>query len=377
MSDLIHFFENKRRAMVDLLTELINHESPADEKAAVDRLGAFLQQQLEQRGAAIERHPREEAGDMIFARWNTAAEGKPILILSHMDTVFPLGTLAENPVKMDTDGRLYGPGAIDMKGGIVVALTAIQGLSERDELALRPIWYLLTSDEETGSKHSRSLIEDKAQQAGLVMVTEPPTRDGALKSWRKGTASYKLSVRGRAAHAGNEPEEGINSVIEFAQQALELHALNDLPNGTSVSVTRVRGGTATNVIPARTEAYIDVRALSQLAYDKVHKQIMERAAFIAGSNVNIERLHHRPPMQRDAAVVEQAMRIGQAIGITIRDDGAGGGSDGNFTAAMGIPTLDGLGPEGAGLHADHEHVIVNSLPRKAAFFAAVLRDWTF
>ncbi|MDQ7024868.1 MAG: M20/M25/M40 family metallo-hydrolase, partial [Anaerolineae bacterium] len=304
------------------------------------------------------------------------ASGKPLLIVSHMDTVWALGTIdGEVPLKLE-DGRLHGPGALDMKGGIEVALRAIEGLVELNQLPECPIWYLATSDEEIGSKQSRAIIEEKAQEAALVLVTEPPTADGALKTWRKGVASYVLTIEGQAAHAGNEPEKGINSVIEFAQQALELHQLNDYKNGTSVSVTVVNGGTATNVIPSKTVAHIDTRVLTVKDYNRVYEKIMERAPFIAGSKVTIEQRHYRPPMERNATTFEQARDIAKAVGITIREDGAGGGSDGNFTAALGIPTLDGLGPEGSGLHAPHEHVLVNTMPQKAAMIAAILRDWS-
>lgn len=375
MTTLLEFFNNRQGAMIDLLTEMVNLESPTHEKAAVDALGTFVKAALEKAGARVTVHPREKVGDILQATWNADASGKPLLIVSHMDTVHPLGSVAERPIRADDEGRLYGPGILDMKGGIVIALDALAGLRERDELPQRPIHFLITTDEEKGSRYSRELIEALAADASLVMVTEPPTRDGALKTWRKGVSSYHLNVQGRASHAGNEPEEGVNAIIEFAQQALELNKLNDLPNGTSVSVTVVEGGTTTNVIPASVKASIDVRVMSQQVYDKLHAEIMDRMPFIPGANVEIERLHYRPPMQRDSEVFSRAKQIATAAGITIREDGAGGGSDGNFTAAMGIPTLDGLGAEGMGLHATHEHILINSLHRKAALMAAIIRDW--
>lgn len=369
------FFEPRKQSMVELLTECINFESPSHDKHAVDRLGSYLEEQLELRGATVERHPREEVGDILIGKWNSGAAGKPILLLAHMDTVWKIGRIQERPVEIDADGRLFGPGAVDMKGGIVVALTAIEGLIERGEMPSRPIWFMLTSDEEIGSKHSQAIIESTAKDAELVLVLEPPTGDGALKTWRKGVATYTLTVEGKAAHAGNEPEMGVNAIIEFAQQALELNQLNDLKNGTSVSVTTVEGGTATNVIPAKVVARIDTRMMTMHAYNTLLTAIMERAPFVPGAKVNITANHFRPPMERNGAVFERARTLAAAEGITIREDGAGGGSDGNFTAALGIPTLDGLGAEGAGLHAEHEHILVNSLPRRAALVATLLRDW--
>lgn len=375
MSEIKTYFNDKQQAMIDLLTELVNIESPSKDKSAVDNMSQHIAGLFESQGATVETYPRDEVGDIVLGKWNADADGKPILIVSHMDTVHPLGSVAERPVRIEDDGRMYGLGAVDMKGGIVVSLFAIQGLIERGELPNRPIWYLATSDEEIGSKHSREIIEELAQQSALVMVTEPPTSDGSLKIWRKGTASYTLTVTGRAAHAGNEPEMGINAIIEFAQQALDLNKLNDVKYGTSVSVTVVNGGGATNVIPDKVIARLDVRALSVQAYEKVHAKIMNRMPFMPGAKVEMVRNHHRPPMERNEETFSKAKAIAKNAGITIRGDGAGGGSDGNFTAALGIPTLDGLGAEGGGLHALNEHILIGSLPRKAALMATLIRDW--
>lgn len=377
MSDLLEFFAPKQQAMIDLLKILVGLESPSREKRAVDRLMDTLAQHFEASDALVERHPRREVGDILLAKWNDGAPGKPIMILSHLDTVWPVGTLEDSmPLQEDDEGRLFGPGILDMKGGVVVALTAVQGLQERREFPQRPIWFLATTDEEIGSKHSRAMIEDLANHCALVLVTEPPNSDGSLKGWRKGVASYKLEIEGRAAHAGNEPEKGINSIIEFAQQALELNSYNNLKYGTSVSVTVVEGGTTTNVIPAKTVAYVDTRMVSRKEFEALDAKILDRHNFVPGAKVSITRTHQRPPMERDDATIEQAKQIAQNAGITVRVDGAGGGSDGNLTANLGIPTLDGLGAEGLGLHAKHEHVLMNSLPRKAALMAALIRDWT-
>jgi glutamate carboxypeptidase len=375
MPELKSYFEPKQQAMIDLLKELIAIESPSNVKNAVDMMGAKLNDLFRACGATVEVHPCEAVGDILLAKWNQEATGKPILIISHMDTVWPLGSVSSHPTRVEADGRLYGMGAVDMKGGIVVALTAIQGLIERGELPNRPVWFLATSDEEIGSKHSRELIETAAKQSALVLVVEPPTGDGSLKTWRKGVASYRLGIEGKAAHAGNEPEAGVNAIIEFAQQALEINKLNDFKNGTSVSVTMVEGGTAANVIPALVVARVDVRMMTQAAFAKLHETLMNRRPFIPGATATMEHLNYRPPMERDGKAFEAAREIAKAEGIFIREDGAGGGSDGNFTAALGIPTLDGLGAEGTGLHAEHEHVLVKSLPKKAALIAAILRDW--
>ena len=378
MSDLLQHFTQQKQAMVDLLTFLIDHETFTPEKQLVDKLGAYMEAQFRELGASsVTRIPQSDVGDFLFAKWNEDAPGKPIMFLIHIDTVWPTGTLAERPVTIDEEGRLFGPGAVDMKGGITIVLTALRGLKELNLMPQRPIWVLMTSDEEVGSKYSEDIIKDLAREAGLVLVMEPATKEGALKTWRKGVSTYTVVLEGRASHAGNAPEQGINSVIEFAQQALEINKLNDLKNGISVSVTMVKGGSAGNVIPAHTEAYVDTRMMTVRQMDELDEALLNLQPYIPGSQVVVRKNHALTPMERDDAAYEQTRAIGERHGLTVREDGSGGGSDGNFTAAMGIPTLDGLGPQGDGLHALHEHVVINSLPQRAALIAAILREWRF
>ncbi len=378
MSELLNYFTSQKQAMIDLLTELISYETFTTEKHMVDKLGAFMEAQFKALGAeSVTRYPLTEAGDMLLAKWNEKAEGKPILFLIHIDTVWPTGTLAERPTRIDEEGRLFGPGAVDMKGGITIVLSTLRGLRELNMMPNRPIHVLMTSDEEVGSTYSEDLIKEVAQDSGLVLVMEPATKEGALKTWRKGISTYTLSIEGRPSHAGNAPEQGVNSVIEFAQQALELNKLNDYKNGVSVSVTMVNGGSAGNVIPAATEAYIDTRMMTIKQLDTLNESLQALHPFIPGAKVSMRHNHYRPPMERNAHAYEQTKRIGESLGVSVREDGSGGGSDGNFTAAMGIPTLDGLGPQGDGLHALHEHVVLNSLPTRCTLIAGILRDWIF
>lgn len=380
MSELLSYFQSQTQNMVDFLTTLVNFETPTHDKAHVDSMGAFMEDQFRALGASVTRYPRQEVGDCLLAKWNEDAPGKPILFLVHMDTVWPLGTLAERPVRIEEDGKLYGPGAVDMKAGITIALWSVRGLVERGELPQRPIWILATSDEEIGSLHSEALIRELAAQAGLVLVMEPATKEEALKTWRKGVGDYHIEVEGRPSHAGNAPEQGINAVIELAQQALKLHGLNDLKNGTSVSVTVIRGGSATNVIPAKASAEVDVRTLNARAWEEVKEQIMSLTPFVPGAKVTVSAGHARGPMEHNAQMQRsfaQCKAIGERYGLTVREDGSGGGSDGNFTAHMGIATLDGLGPQGDGLHALHEQVVIASLARRATLIAAMLKEWVF
>ena len=380
MSEFTRWFEARRQAMVDELDALVRMETPTHDKAAVDRCGRWLQARLEGLGAEVERIPQQQVGDMLLAAWHSDAPGPAILFLTHSDTVWPLGTLAARPPRIDDEGRYFGPGAIDMKGGIVIVLRALRGLLERDELPRRPVRMLVTSDEETGSRHSQRLIMDTAADCGLVLVMEPATKEGALKTWRKGVATYDVHAEGRASHAGNAPEEGINAIVELAQQITAINAMNDLQRGASVSVTVVEGGITTNVIPPRATAKVDVRALSVRAQEAVDQAILGLQPRVPGARLTVTRHHRRDPMERNErmmATFAQARAIGEALGLSVREDGSGGGSDGNFTAAAGIPTLDGLGPQGDGLHAEHEHVIINSLPQRAALIAGILRDWQF
>jgi glutamate carboxypeptidase len=377
MSEWLDFFYARQAQMVEKLERLVLFESPTSSKEHVDKISEYVAELSQSLGADIEVYPLEAVGDVRIAIWNKDAPGKPILLLAHLDTVWPLGTLGTMPLRQEGD-LLYGPGALDMKGGVVVALEAIQGLLDRGEMPQRPIWLLLNSDEETGSFNSRDLICEKAQQAGLVLVMEPAAEAEAIKTWRKGIARYDVRTIGRASHAGQAPEAGINAVIEAAHQAIYLHSLNDLPNGTSVSVTVIEGGLATNVIPPEATLKVDVRFLKASEAERIDQAIQNLTPFLPGARVIVEGAIDRGPMERNEQMQRafgQLKAIGQSIGLDLREAGSGGASDGNFTAALGIPTLDGLGAGGIGLHAAHEQVVIRSLPRRAALLAKLLIDW--
>ncbi len=381
MSQLLSYFQEQRAAMIDLLTTLVNYETPSTDKPSLDRLGAYIEGIFRSLGASsIQRFAQTETGDQLLAKWNEDAPGRPILFLAHIDTVWPLGTLAQRPVRIDGDGRLFGPGAIDMKAGIVVALEAIRGLRERGEFPSRPVWFLVTPDEEIGSPYSKPIIEQVARQCGLVIVLEPATPNEALKVGRKGIATYQIEVQGRPSHAGNAPEKGWTAVKGFGQQGVKLHAMNDPKCGTSVSGTMVNGGSAANVIPEFVRASVDARFLTTAAMEATNEQIMALEPFIPGVQVRVTRHHGHPPMENNAlmqANFAQCKAIGERIGITVRGESVGGASDGSTVASLGISVLDGMGPQGDGLHALDEHVIINSMPRRAALIAAMLREWVF
>jgi glutamate carboxypeptidase len=305
------------------------------------------------------------------------ATGAHAVALCHYDTVWPLGTLQRLPFSVDADGIARGPGCFDMKGGIVVLYFALQSLRARSLTPARRLEILFTSDEEVGSPTSRPLIEQVAAGAALAYVLESPLPGGTLKTARKGTGDYTLRIAGRAAHAGVEPQKGISATGELAHQILALHALNDYAAGTTVNVGVVRGGTRPNVVAAEAEAQIDVRVESLAEAERIDAAIRGLQPRLSGAQLQVEGGVNRPPMERSpaiAALFERARALAAAMGVELREGSTGGGSDGNFTAAMGVPTLDGLGPEGEGAHAAHEHVLTESFPRRVALLAGLLVD---
>ena len=377
MSEFLDFFYDRTAQMVETLGQLVLFESPTLSKEHVDKLGEHVAGMCSNLGAEVAVFPLEEVGDVRLAMWNADAPGKPIMFLTHLDTVWPVGTLETMPLR-EEDGLLYGPGVLDMKAGVVVALEAIRGLLDRDEMPNRPIWMFFNTDEEIGSLYSRELIHEKAAEVGLVLVMEPGTETEAVKTSRKGLARYTVRTEGRAAHSGFAPEEGINAVIEAAHQALALHELNDLPNGTSVSVTVVQGGFTINVIPPEAKLETDVRFFKAAEAERVDRAVKALTPVLPGAKVHIEGAIDRGPMEyteQTKRLFGQLKAIGASIGLELHESASGGASDGNFTAAMGVPTMDGLGGGGTGLHAAHEQVIIRSLPRRAALLARLLVDW--
>ncbi len=377
MLDLRSYFADHLDAMTGLLQELVGLESPTSDKASVDRVGARIAEELERLGGAPIVHPREAVGDIVEARWHTGQPGQPMLFVCHMDTVHPLGAIEQNPIRQE-EGRLYGPGSYDMKGSIVAVLTAIRGLQDMSRFPKRPLIALMTTDEETGSEHSRALIEERAAGATLAMIMEPALPDGSLKTWRKSTGAFTLRTYGTASHAGGAHEFGLNAIEEMAHQILALQAMTDYATGKTVSVGMIEGGTARNTVPDRCTALIDARAstFEEMAY--LEQAILGLQPVLPGSRLEIEGGFDRPPMERNEAMIKtfkRAQAVATRHGILLRESGSGGGSDGNYTAALGTPTLDGLGPIGDGAHSEREYVILDSLPVSAALLAALLLEW--
>jgi glutamate carboxypeptidase len=287
------------------------------------------------------------------------------------------GQLERMPLQ-EKDGRLYGPGIFDMKAGIGVAMLAVRTLRrELDATATPRIVMLWTSDEEVGSGTSRPIIEAEAGRSRAVLVLEPSLPGGAAKTTRKGCGDFVLTVHGVSAHAGIDPGRGANAVHELARQIVAIQALEDTDRGVSVNVNVVSGGTRTNVIPEQARAHVDVRTPTAADARSIYDALNGLRASIPGTRLELSGGFGRPPLERTSQVIrlyEKARRVAEQLGHELREGGTGGGSDGNFTAALGVPTLDGLGPQGEGAHALHEHVVVSDLPWRAAFLAALLVD---
>jgi len=381
MSELSAFFQGQTDDMLGLLQELVEIESPTHDKAAVDRLGSRMAGLMEAAGATVERLPRQGVGDLVLGRWAGKPAERPMLVLCHMDTVWPVGTLAQRPPRLDAaEGRFYGPGAFDMKGGIVIALTALRGLGALGLSPAAPVVMLCNGDEEIGSPGSRAVIEELASASGLVLCLEPAVPGGAIKTFRKGGGKYRIRVKGRAAHAGADHAQGVNAIEEMAHQVLYLQALTDYESGTTVNVGTISGGSATNVVPAECEIAVDVRVATLEEAARLQEVMQGLRTHLPGTELTVEGKVGRPPMLRDALMVHtfgQVQRIAGRHGLDVSEGSTGGGSDGSLAAALGVPTIDGLGPDGDGGHAIHEHVRIASLPARAALVAALLSEWEF
>lgn len=363
--------EGRREAILAELREWVEHESPSRDKTALDALARKIARRWEAIGAQVDLVANPSGGDHVVGRWGEGT-GRPILVLGHFDTVWPAGTLQRLPFRVE-DGRASGPGIYDMKAGLAL-LNAAMSVHPPGS---RPVVALWTSDEEIGSPTSRNLIEDQARSCACALVLEPALADGSLKTARKGVGRYVVEVEGRAAHSGIEPEKGISAIVELAHQVLTIQGLQDLAAGTTVNVGVVQGGTTANVVAAYARAEVDVRAAASVEAERLDRAFRDLAPRLPGARLKVEGRFTRPPMERSpriAALFDQARRIGRTVGLELTEGATGGGSDGNFTAALGVPTLDGLGARGGGAHADHEHVVIESLPERAALLAALLRS---
>lgn len=359
---------------LDLLSRLVELESPTGDLTALVRLAAELEQLLTASGWQVTRHAGgDSAGDHLEATVS-GGSGPSTLLLCHYDTVWPTGTLSSMPVRRE-DGKLYGPGVLDMKAGIAAALHAVDLIRDQGVALAGDVTLLLTSDEETGSLSSRELIEKLARRHDRVLVLEPARDDGALKTGRKGVGDYTITFSGVSSHAGNSPELGASALRELAHFLLFAESLDEDTKGTTVNVTTASGGSARNVIAERAVAGIDFRTLKLSEAERVDEALRSYRPRDARVSVQVDGGLNRPPLEPGEANMKLfglAREAAGRLGWELESAVVGGGSDGNFTSALGIPTLDGLGAVGAGPHARHEHINIEQTLSRVELLAQLL-----
>jgi glutamate carboxypeptidase len=380
--DRLSYFSKRQNEIVKTIRELVEIESPSDNKQAVDRIAASLARNFEALGGRTQLHRSNDFGDSLQIDFDGSSQSspdkrKPVLLLGHYDTVYPLGTLANMPCKIH-NGRLLGPGVLDMKSGIALMLHAIEALQAWHGALPRPVTVFLVSDEEVGSHSSRKITEALAKQSAGVLVLEPAAGlRGAVKTARKGVGEYKLCVQGIAAHAGLDPGKGHSAILELARQLAVIAKLNNLRQGVSVNPGVIQGGTRSNVIAAEASALIDVRIKSAKQAAGIDRKLRSLKPFDQRCKLEMTGNINRLPMERTAGVAalyKKAQNVAREVGWKLEEAAVGGGSDGNFTAGMGIPTLDGLGGVGDGAHAVHEFIVINELPRRALLLAGMIES---
>jgi glutamate carboxypeptidase len=372
MPDLVRVVTANEGRLRSRLRQLVEVESPSEDKAGVENAINVVQEWLKSLKTQLKRHKNAHFGDVLEVRFGPARSKRGrLMLLGHLDTVWPLGTLKSMPWR-EADGKLYGPGVLDMKAGVVMAIEAMEALTTLD--LARPVTLLLNSDEEVGSRFSRRITEQIASTCAAVFVLEP-AQVLAYKTARKGVGHFNLHVKGIASHAGVDFENGHSAVLEMSKLIQKVSAFTDLQRGLTVNAGVIHGGTRSNVIAAECSAEVDVRIAKAKDAARVERMFKTLKTFDRHCKLTVSGGINRPPMERKPGIValfRQAKRLAAEIGIDLQEAATGGGSDGNFTAALGIPTLDGMGAVGAGAHAAHEHVVAKHLVERTALLAGML-----
>ena len=372
----LHYFEVRRDSIVETTRQLVGIESPSDNKQAVDRICVAVAEKFAALGGRAQFHRAIDYGNHLQVDFEGENQ-KPVLLLGHYDTVYPVGSLTKMPCRV-ANGRLWGPGTLDMKSGIALMLHAIEGLQAWYGRLPRPVTVQLVSDEEVGSESSRRITESLARQSGAVLVAEPAYGlRGFVKTARKGVGEYRLKVTGVAAHSGLDFEKGQSAIVELARQILAISKLVDLKRGLTLNVGLIQGGPRVNVIPEEATATLDVRVARMKDAAVIDRQLRSLKPANGRCKLEVQGGVNRPPMERTAAVAalyKKAVDIARNLGWKLGEAAVGGGSDGNFTAGLGIPTLDGLGGVGDGAHANHESILLSELPRRAALLAGLIES---
>ena len=372
MNDFLPHFTRQLPEALQFLEEMVSMESPSFDKPLVDRFVNFVASRFAAIGGQVEIVHADKFGNHLIARFAGRSSGR-VLLLGHSDTVWPAGETAKRPFKIDA-GRASGPGVFDMKAGILLMWMVIDALKKEGGLP-KSLAVLLVSDEEVGSNSSRALTESESSRCQAVLVLEPSLPGGVLKTSRKGVGRFTVKAIGRAAHAGVDPENGVNAIEEISRQVIKLQRMTDPARGTTVTVGVVQGGTRSNVVPAEAAAEIDIRVTSIEEAERLTKMIKALTPELPNARLEIRGSMNRPPMERTAEtdrLFQLAQKIAAKLGMELKEGSTGGASDGNFTSALGIPTLDGLGPLGGGAHAVDEWVDIQSLPQRAALIAGLI-----
>jgi len=373
---LLALLRRKLPSMLDILRQLTILESPSLDKERADRCCGFLADEWLLRGTLVQVVRQKHRGDHLRIVWSpsVAPPRAQLLVLGHYDTVYPTGTIVKMPYRV-AGNKVFGPGTFDMKAGIVQALFALEALQEVQATISKRIVFMWTSDEEIGSQTSRALIESEARRCDAVFVLEPSLGPrGLVKTSRKGVGEAEIIVHGRSSHAGLAPEEGINAVHELASQIARIEKWNDHRRGVTVNADVIEGGTGVNVIPEMARATFDLRAWHSADMRSLEKRLHALKPIHRGAKLEIHGGFDRPPLERkqSAVLYARAASLAKQLGLSLGEAAAGGSSDGNFTAALGIPTLDGFGAVGDGAHSAHEHVLANTMPVRAALLASLL-----
>ncbi len=374
MLPLSEFCNSRREWLLGVLTGLVRLESPTTDPAAVDRCGERLAEHLGEMGGAVERIPSSTSGAHLRATFGSASAARQVMLLGHFDTVWPVGQIERMPLR-ESDGRLYGPGVFDMKAGIVIGMLAVRALaaaSRLDDLRVVMLW---TADEERGSRSSRGLVEEEARGSSVVFVLEPALPGGAVKTGRKGCGEFELRVRGVPAHAGIDPTRGASAIDELAAQIRAIGALRDHGRGVTLNVGVIEGGDRPNVVAEHARAVIDARAATMEDAHRIEQSMQALRPVLERTSLEVGGGFSRPPFERTeevARLYHVARSIAAGMGRDLGEGTTGGGSDGNFTGALGVPTLDGLGAVGDGAHALDEHVVTADLTWRAALLAELI-----
>jgi len=372
---LSDYFLSRQDAIVAFARALVETESPSGDEEGSKAMVSLLAAAAAGIGrASSERIASENYGEHLRVIAFPESREKPIIILGHTDTVHPRSSLLQRPWRVEGN-RVYGPGIFDMKANCALALEAIRACVATGLSPQRPVVLLFTCDEETGSRTGRQLVEAQARRAHAVLVLEPPGSGGRAKTGRKGTGIFTIEARGRAAHAGLEPEKGINAILELARQTERLHSFNGSPGGISINVGTFHGGTVSNVVPAEARAEIDVRFSSAAEAALIANEIFNLRPYDARVQLIVKGGINRPPLERNDKVLglySQAKTLAHRLNFELGEIQVGGASDGNFAAAAGAAVLDGLGIDGDGAHATHEHIIIDDIPRRGALLAGLI-----